>query len=278
MQRQDSQTGSLQHVGVPLREWRARRRLTQHDLARAAGIPLRTLAALEAGRLLPTADLLMALTTRLEVPLRERNTLLTMAGYPPAYPMRRLDDPALDTARRTIELMLDRQAAHPVMLLDRHWTIVASNEPLRDLIASVEPGLLSSPVNWARLALHPAGLAPRIANLRAWRAHTLARLHQHQDSTGDPTLGRLHQELAAYPVPPAIARELELDSVAVPLRLMTVDGPLAFHGTTTTFDSALDVTLAELSIEILFPADSATATVMRRKQEVRDAAHAAAAD
>ena len=41
------------------------------------------------------------------------------------------------------------------------------------------------PVNAVRLTLHPAGMAPRIVNYGAWRAHMLSVLRQQIDARGD---------------------------------------------------------------------------------------------
>jgi hypothetical protein len=48
----------------------------------------------------------------------------------------------------------------------------------------------------------------------------------------------------------------------VPLRLQEADGTLSFLSTTTVFGTAMDVTLAEVTIETFFPADEATAIAM----------------
>src|SRR5262245_18836056 len=86
-------------VGTLLRDWRQRRRLTQMDLALDADISPRHLSFLETGRSAPSREMLLHLSEELEIPLRERNTLLVAAGYAPMYKERRLDDAALGRAR-----------------------------------------------------------------------------------------------------------------------------------------------------------------------------------
>ena len=50
----------------------------------------------------------------------------------------------------------------------------------------------------------------------------------------------------------------------MPLRLRTSTGDeLSFFSTLATFGTALDITLAELSIESFFPADEATERTLR---------------
>jgi hypothetical protein len=122
-------------------------------------------------------------------------------------------------------------------------------------------------VNVLRLNLHPAGLAPRIINLTEWRQHLLSRLHEQIDLTGDPALVRLVEEVSRYPMPARPIKRAgprDFETLAVPLRLATVHGPLAFFSTTTVFGRPIDITLAELAIEAFFPADAATVSIMRR--------------
>jgi|GEM_PF-3700851 len=48
--------------------------------------------------------MILHLAERLDVPLRERNTLLTSAGFAPLFPERTLADPPLESASKAIEL------------------------------------------------------------------------------------------------------------------------------------------------------------------------------
>lgn len=261
----NDQKGSIRDAGELLRDWRQRRHLTQLALASEAGISTRLLGAMESGQSLPNRDMLLRLTERLQVPLRDRNALLIAAGYDAEFPMRVLGDPVLTGVWSMIEQIVANHTPYPALAIDRHWSIVASNEILRDIIAGADPALLSTPVNWARLTLHPAGLAPRIANLSDWYAHATARLRRQFDATGDAVLSDLLEEVGDYPVPPQSDQDPKADAVAVPLRLMTVDGPLSFYCASTVFCSAVDVTLAEVTIETFYPADSDTAAIMRQK-------------
>ena len=59
-------------VGEHLRAWRLRRRMSQLDLAVEAEISTRHLSFLETGRSRPSRDMLLHLSERLDVPLRER--------------------------------------------------------------------------------------------------------------------------------------------------------------------------------------------------------------
>lgn len=255
-----------QPVGTLLREWRQRRRLTQMDLALEADISPRHLSFVETGRAQPSREMLLHLSEELEVPLRERNTLLVAGGYAPIFRERRLDDAALAQARRAIGVVLEAQKPFPAFALDRHWTIVASNNALQELYEGVAPELLAPPVNALRLSLHPQGVAPRIENLAECRAHLLARLRRQVGLTADPVLVDLMKEVSAYPgEEKAPKSEIPLEhAVLVPLKIRASLGLLSFMSTTTVFGTPVDVTLSELAIELFFPADAATADAVRR--------------
>jgi transcriptional regulator with XRE-family HTH domain len=255
-----------QPVGSLLRKWRERRRLSQLDLACEAEISTRHLSFLETGRSQPSREMVLRLAEYLDVPLRERNALLISAGYAPAFPERPLDDPALQSARKAVDLVLAGHEPYPALAIDRHWTLLASNKAVPPLLAGVEPSLLRPPVNALRLSLHPAGLAPRIANLAEWRSHLLARLRRQIEVTADPVLEELLNELRSYPAPGDDVENAgagEYAGVAVPFRLVTGQGALSFISTTTIFGTPVDVTLSELALESFFPADAATARALR---------------
>src|SRR6187431_170949 len=190
-----------QSVGDLLREWRQRRRMSQLDLALEAEISTKHLSFLETGRAQPSREMVLRLAEQLDVPLRERNVLLVAAGYAPVFPQRSLADPALQTARKAVDLVLKGHEPYPAIAIDRHWTLIAHNAVVPRLLAAADPSLLQPPVNVLRLSLHPNGLAPRIENLAEWRAHLLTRLRQQIDATADAELTKLLDELAAYPAP-----------------------------------------------------------------------------
>jgi transcriptional regulator with XRE-family HTH domain len=263
-------SGITRSIGDLLREWRERRRLSQLALALEAEVSARHLSFLETGRARPSREMVLRLAERLEVPLRERNTMLLAAGFAPVYPERDLDDPALGVARATIDRVLAGHEPFPALAIDRYWTLVAANRVVPTLLTGVAPALLQPPINVLRLSLHPDGLAAQIANLPEWRAHLLARLSRQVELTADPRLSDLLQELRGYD---ANRETRGADgsvsghnpaSVAVPLRLHTEHGTLSLISTTMVFGTPVDVTLSELAIEAFFPADAATADLLQR--------------
>jgi transcriptional regulator with XRE-family HTH domain len=253
-------------VGTLLRDWRQRRHLSQLDLSVDAEISTRHLSFVETGRSLPSREMLLRLAERLEVPLRERNRMLTAAGYAPMFGERPLDDPALASARQAIELVLKGHEPYPALAVDRHWTLVSHNRMVPLLLAGLPDEMMRKPVNVLRLSLHPQGLAPRILNLAQWRSHLFARLRQQIAASGDAGLVALRDELLTYPAPPDERADVlhAEPAVIVPLQLATPSGTLSFISTTTVFGTPVDITLSELALETFFPADAATGEALRR--------------
>lgn len=232
-----------------------------------AEISSKHLSFLETGRSRPSREMLLKLAELLEVPLRERNTLLISAGFAPMFSERKLDDPSLQAARDAMEMVLKGHEPFPAIAVDRHWTLLAANRAVAPLLDDIKPELLAPPMNVLRASLHPDGLAPRIVNLAQWRAHIFARLHQQIEISADPVLITLLEELIAYPAPehPARGNGGEIaNAFVVPLRLATPTGVLSFISTTTVFGTPIDVTLSELALESFFPADAATAAALRQ--------------
>ena len=258
--------GSAKPVGDLLREWRQRRRMSQLDFAGDAEISTKHLSFLETGRARPLRDMILHLAAHLEVPLRERNILLTAAGFAPEFSERTLDHPALDAARRAVDVVLKGHEPYPAVAIDRHWTLIAHNGAVPPLLKGINAELMKPPVNVLRLSLHPAGLAPRIENLGEWRAHLFERLRRQIEVTADPVLAELLDELRGYrgqSIADAASRS-DYAGVVVPLRLRTEMGTLSLFSTTTVFGTPVDITLSELALETFFPADAATTEALRQ--------------
>ncbi len=253
-------------AGELLRDWRKRRRLSQLDFATEADVSQRHLSFLESGRARPSREMVLRLAEHLAIPLRERNALLVAAGYAPLYTARPLDDAALKAARTAVEAILEGHAPHPALAFDRHWNLLFANAAASALMTGIAPALLEPPINILRLSLHPDGLAPKIGNYREWRMHICNRLGQQIEISADPVLIDLLEEFKGYPVPPGAKPYNPVQQstgIAVSLELLSETGKLRFLSTTTVFGTALDITLSELAIESLFPADQETAAAMR---------------
>ena len=161
---------------------------------------------------------------------------------------------------QAIDRFLSAHEPFPAIVLDHHYTLLASNDAVVILTDGVAPELLQPPANALRITLHPDGVAPRITNLTQWSAHLLQRLRRQAAISADHELETLHDELAGYPgvssEPPATT---PAHDIILPLRLHSGDRQLAFLSTISTFGTAHDITAAELTIEAFYPANPATA-------------------
>jgi transcriptional regulator with XRE-family HTH domain len=254
-------------VGELLRAWRAKRRLSQLEVGLTAGVSARHLSFIETGRARASAELLVALADVLDMPLRERNALLLAGGFAPRYPEHALDAPGMAAMQRAITRVLDAHDPYPGVALDRHWNIVVANATASRLVAALPPELLAPQPNIFRLGLHPRGMAAFTANFEAWGRYMLRELQRLADSAIDPGASALLDEVRAYPNVQALlarpAPPASPDELLVPCVLDLHGQRLSLFTTLATFGSPRDVTLAELTVELFYPADAATEAALR---------------
>ncbi len=257
-------------VGMLVKRWRERRRRSQLDVSVAAEVSSRHLSFIETGRAQPSREMIERLCAELDVPLRERNRLHLAAGYAPVHPERAFED--LGAARDAVQAVLRGMEPNPAAAVNVRWDLIAANDAMRAFLVDlpVEPG---SRVNMLRVTLHPDGLAPRIRNLRQWRAHVIGRVRRQRERTAAEGLDELLAELEGYDVPAANESpgERQGQELVVPLQLGLPDGELSLLYTATVFGSPRDVTLDEIAIETFFPADADTARALRTAADARDA-------
>jgi len=255
-------------VGPLLRGWREQRRVSQLELALRAGSSARHISFIETGRSRPSEEMVLRLAEHLDVPVRERNALLLAAGYAPHYPETPLDDPAMDALREGMERLIQGYEPYPALVVDATYNVLAANRGIAMLLDGIPESLLAPPLNAMRLTLHPEGMAPRIRNLRAWRDHLLAQMDRQIALRRSEPLRELYEEVAAYPVPDPDEDDEPLDPVpyfALPMRIEHEGRVLSFISSISTFNTPMDVTVAELAIETFLPADPATVKYLQSR-------------
>lgn len=147
-------------VGPLLRSWRERSRISQLELALRADSSARHISFIETGRARPSEEMVLRLAEHLDVPVRERNALLVVAGYAPRYTETALDDPAMGALREGMDRLLQGYDPYPALVVDGMYNVVAANQGIARMTAGVAEHLLAPPLNAMRLTLHPEGLAP----------------------------------------------------------------------------------------------------------------------
>jgi transcriptional regulator with XRE-family HTH domain len=243
--------------------------MSQLELSVQADVSTRHLSFVETGRSTPSREMVIRLSERLDLPLRERNQLLVAAGYAPVYSQAVLESPQMAAVMAAVGRVLSGHEPYPAAVVDRNWNLVERNSSFEVFTRGADPELLKSPLNVQRLALHPDGLAGRIVNIGEWRAHALSRMRRRIELTADPVASALYQEVLAYPCSqpePEIVLPGPGD-IVVPLKVRDGDHELSFFCTVATFGTPLDVTVAELAIETFFPADAQTEALLRDSHE-----------
>ena len=255
-------------IGALLKLWREQRRLSQLALALDVGVSARHLSFVETGRSRPSAELIVALATRMEVPLRERNELLLAGGFAPRYEETPIDAPALATVRASIERVLSAHDPYPGVALDRYWNVVIANKAAESMVELLPPALRGPPINTFRAGLHPDGLSRLTANFDEWGAYLLRQLERLVTTTLDPTAAALLAEILDWPN----VKSLRVTSLRagpiqgqllVPFIIDLQGQRLSMFTTLATLGSPLDVTLSELTVELFYPADDETAKALR---------------
>jgi transcriptional regulator with XRE-family HTH domain len=137
--------------------WRSRRRVSQLDLASLAGVSPRHQSFVETGRSKPSREMVLHLAEQLDVPLRDRNEMLTAAGFAPLYRESALDAPELASVRQAIAVILANHEPCPAIVIDGAWNLIEANGGLDGFLGLIPPELLEPPMNVVRASLQMHG-------------------------------------------------------------------------------------------------------------------------
>jgi transcriptional regulator with XRE-family HTH domain len=245
-----------------LRTWRDARGVSQLELSVAANLSQRHVSFIEGGRSLPGRATLLRMAQALDMPLRERNTLLLAAGYAPLYPESDLNGPAMRMIKKALERMLHRHEPFPAIVMDRYWNVLATNASAPKFFGCfVDMAARQDPRNLLQLMFDPAGLRPFIANWQNTASALVGRIYR--EAVGQVPDEKTEALLAALLADAGIQSGWQahdaLDSWPV------VPVSLAFDGHTLNYFSMISTVAApqmvaaeELRVECLFPADRET--------------------
>lgn len=240
----------------PIANLRSQRRISQMELGFRAGVSQRHLSCIETGRARPTRTTLLALLDALDAPLAERNAALLAAGLAPEFTQHGLGDEALAPARQALEQLLHAPGAAPALVLDADWKLVMANAGALRLLALLELPMREDHdlLEWM---LGPEGLRQRLINEAEVCAELIHRVLR--EAAYSPSLAtRLHALRAGVPAWDGVPERTPL----LFTRLRSTAGELSLFSMFSSFGAPLDVTLASLRIEHLFPADAATAAAL----------------
>lgn len=255
--------------GTLLRRWRDQRGVTQSALAERAGVSGRHLSFLETGKAQPSREMVQRLATVLQVPLRDQNAWLAAAGFAPLYGERELAAPELDHVRRALEFILRQQEPYPAIVVDGAWNVRMRNAAVFRIFSRFGSAQGDVNDNAMRTVFHPDGLRPFIANWEEFAYSLIQSIHAEEASGAFPGTTALRRELLSYPGVPEQWHTPDPLAILPPLLTMKLrkgDLELSFFSTITTFAKPRDITLQQLRIECLHPADDATVAFAARVQ------------
>lgn len=257
-----------------LKSWRKSRKMSQLDLAIEADVSQRHVSWLETGRAKPSREMVIKLAETLDIPHRERNRLLDLAGYAPLYRESQLDEPAMQMVRDVLQQMLENHDPYPAIVMDRFWNLKMKNSAADRMFSLLgDPYELSSAIgckdelNIAVLSMHPKGLRQFIQNFDDISLPFYYRLKRDALATKDEAVislieslsqylpEQLHDDISSGPLPPILP--LQYSFAGVQLNLISV---------LSSFGSAQDVTARELQIETFYPADETTKRYFKQLQ------------
>ncbi|MGA7815125.1 helix-turn-helix domain-containing protein [Caballeronia sp.] len=255
-------------LGALLRHWRAVRDKSQLDLSLDSGVSQRHISFVEGGRSAPSRQMLMNIAQALDVPLRERNTLLLAAGYAPMYPEDTWNAPEMQSVMSAIGRMLRQHEPYPAVVMDRYWNVLMANDfAPRFFNCFIDMSARKEPRNLLHLMFDPEGMRPFIKNWEDVAKSLIQRVYK--ESVGrviDDKTQELLSALLAYPGTKADWKSpIVLSAVPVnpampviPLSFLKDDKTLNYFSMVTTIGTPQTVAAQELRIESMFPADDAT--------------------
>jgi len=253
-----------------LREWRKHRKMSQLDLALRADVSQRHVSWLETGRSQPSREMVVRLSDAMDIPLRERNSILNAAGFAKLYSERELDDPSMAPIKNILTELLRHHEPYPTVVFDKQWNIKMQNNAAQ---AIFEIGGPADNVwqaidndghkNIALLTIHPNGLRQFISNWDEISGPFLRRLKKEALESGDAEVIARYEQVAQYagtefdePIGESI-----LPMMPIELELGTLK--LSLCSVISTFGTAQDITANELRIETFYPTNEQTAKFFR---------------
>lgn len=255
--------------GLLLKQWRSQRGFSQLDLAMTSQVSQRHISFLESGRAKPSREMVLQLAEVLEIPLRQQNLMLTAAGFAPIHAETDLSAPEMVVIRKALDFMLRQQEPYPAIVVDRYWNLLLTNPAANRLLnAFIAPEELQNhffrdgKVNLMRAMFHPQGFRPFVVNWDDFSVHLLQRLHREAIAEGESEQSKaLLDELMRYPGVTEVwqpSMRTTQNTMLLTIHLKRGDLELEFFSTIATLGTPYDITLQELRIECLFPANNST--------------------
>jgi transcriptional regulator with XRE-family HTH domain len=256
-------------LGALLRHWRDLRGISQLDLSFNAGVSQRHISFIESGRSVPSRQMLLDIAQTLDIPLRERNTLLLAAGYAPMYADAAWNAQEMQSVTKALGRMLRQHEPFPALVMDRYWNVLMTNESAPKFFnCFIDMAARKGPRNMLHLIFDPDGMRPFVADWQSVSDSLIRRVSR--ESVGrvidDPTR-ELLAALRAYPDVPADAHSSRVFSAdagaaaampVIPIGFVRNGHVLNYFSMVASVGTPQNVAAQELRIECMFPADDET--------------------
>jgi transcriptional regulator with XRE-family HTH domain len=245
--------------------WRKHRGLSQLQLALTTGCSQRHLSFLELGRAKPSREMVLRLTSAMDVPLRNSNELLLLAGFAPVWA--ETEFAALDRTpiRDGLDHILAQQEPFPAVVVDRRWNVLQANLGAVALVAflvgPLRPGAV---LNLADALTAPDILKPHLSNWADVVRYFLRSVEADAVADGTAETAGLLERLLSYDGVRSVrlaAAPLAPEGPVLPMHFQKDGIALRLFTTIATLGTPQDITLQELRIESFFPMDGETREV-----------------
>jgi transcriptional regulator with XRE-family HTH domain len=255
-------------LGVLLRHWRDMRGTSQLDLSFNAGVSQRHISFIESGRSVPSRQMLMDIAQALDIPLRERNTLLLTAGYAPMYSEASWNSREMQSVTNALGRILRQHEPFPAVVMDRYWNVLMTNESApRFFNCFVDMAARKGPRNMLHLIFDPDGMRPFVADWEGVAKSLIQRVYR--ESVGRVIDDQTRQLLAALLAYPDVQAGWKAQNVlsasssapampVIPIGFVKDDNVLNYFSMVTSVGTPQSVAAQELRIECMFPADDET--------------------
>jgi transcriptional regulator with XRE-family HTH domain len=249
-------------LGALLRHWRDIRGRSQLDLSLDTGVSQRHISFIESGRSVPGRQTLLDIAQELDIPLRDRNTLLLAAGYAPIYSEGAWNAPEMQSVTKALGRILRQHEPFPAVVMDRYWNVLMANEAApRFFNCFTDMAARQGPRNLLHLMFDPKGMRPFVANWEAVAKSLFQRVYR--ESVGRVIDERTKELLAALLAYPDVKAEWKNPMVlsampVIPIGFVKDDKVLSYFSMVTTVGTPQTIAAQEMRIECMFPADEAT--------------------
>jgi transcriptional regulator with XRE-family HTH domain len=248
-----------------LRHWRDLRGRSQLELSGDTGVSQRHISFIESGRSNPGRQTLMDIAQALDVPLRDRNSLLLAAGYAPLYSGASWNAAQMQGVTRALDRILRQHEPFPAVVMDRYWNVLMTNEAApRFFNCFIDMKKRTGQRNMLHLMFDPNGMRPYIID---WDQVAPTLIHRiTSESVGHVPDSKTHELIESLLSYPGIKSEWKTPKAVppgptlpvIPLGFSHNGAALRYFSMVTTVGTPQTIAAQELRIESMFPMDEST--------------------